>query len=69
MMRQERFTEQAQQVLSQSQEIVRRQRNSQWAVTHVLAALIGLEGGLAQQVLQKLKVDPARLRDRAVRTA
>ena len=67
MMRQERFTEQAQQVLVQSQEIVRQQRNSQWAVTHVLAALIGLKGGLAQQVLQKLKADPARLRDRVAR--
>jgi ATP-dependent Clp protease ATP-binding subunit ClpC len=67
MMRQDRFTEQAQQVLQQSQEIVRQQRNSQWGVPHVLAALIGLEGGLAQQVLQKLKVDPARLRDRVAR--
>jgi len=63
-MRQDRFTEQAQQVLAQSQEIVRQQRNSQWGVPHVLAALVGLEGGLAQQVLQKLNVDPARLRDR-----
>ena len=67
MMRQDRFTEQAQQVLQQSQEIVRRQRNSQWAVPHVLAALIGLEGGLAQQVLQKLNVDAGRLRDRVAR--
>ena len=41
MMRQDRFTEQAQQVLAQSQEIVRQKRNSQWAVTHVLAALTG----------------------------
>jgi len=64
MMRQDRFTEQAQAVLGQSQEIVRRQRNSQWAVPHVLAALISLEGGLAQQVLQKLNVDFARLRER-----
>ncbi len=67
MMRQERFTEQAQQVLQQSQEVVRHQRNSQWAVTHVLAALIGLQGGLAQQVLQKLSVDAGRLRDRVAR--
>jgi ATP-dependent Clp protease ATP-binding subunit ClpC len=63
MMRQDRFTEQAQAVLAQSQEIVRQKRNSQWAVPHVLAALVGLQGGLAQQVLQKLNVDPARLRD------
>ncbi|MCC7364979.1 MAG: AAA family ATPase [Dehalococcoidia bacterium] len=63
-MRQDRFTEQAQAVLSQSQEIVRQQRNSQWGVPHVLAALIGLQGGLAQQVLQRLNVDLGRLRQR-----
>ncbi len=64
MMRQDRFTEQAQQVLANSQEIVRQQRNSQWGVPHVLAALVSFEGGLAQQVLQKLNVDMTRLRDR-----
>jgi len=63
-MRQDRFTEQAQQVLAESQQTVRQQRNSQWAVPHVLAALIGLKGGLAQQVLQRLDVDLDRLRDR-----
>ncbi|MBE0608044.1 MAG: AAA family ATPase [Dehalococcoidia bacterium] len=63
-MRQDRFTEQAQQVLANSQEIVRQQRNSQWGVPHVLAALVSLEGGLAQQVLEKLNVDMTRLRDR-----
>ncbi|MCC6382792.1 MAG: AAA family ATPase, partial [Dehalococcoidia bacterium] len=63
-MRQDRFTEQAQQVLAQSQEIVRQKRNSQWGVPHVLAALTGLEGGLAGQVLQRLGVDLGRLRQR-----
>ncbi|MEX0781972.1 MAG: AAA family ATPase [Dehalococcoidia bacterium] len=63
-MRQDRFTEQAQQVLAASQEIVRQQRNSQWGVPHVLAALVGLQGGLAEQVLQKLSVDMNRLRER-----
>ncbi len=64
MMRQDRFTEQAQQVLANSQEIVRQKRNSQWGVAHVLAALVTLNGGLAEQVLQKLNVDMARLRQR-----
>ena len=68
MMRQARFTEQAQQVLANSQEIVRQQRNSQWGVPHVLAALVSFEGGLAQQVLQKLNVDMTRLRDRVGKT-
>ena len=64
MMRQDRFTEQAQQVLANSQEIVRQKRNSQWGVAHVLAALVTLNGGLAEQVLQKLNVDMNRLRQR-----
>jgi ATP-dependent Clp protease ATP-binding subunit ClpC len=64
MMRQDRFTEQAQQVLAASQEIVRQQRNSQWGVPHVLAALVGLQGGLAEQVLHKLNVEMNRLRER-----
>ena len=64
MMRQERFTEQAQQVLAKSQEIVRQQKNSQWGVPHVLAALITYEGGLAQQVLQKLNVNLPALKER-----
>jgi ATP-dependent Clp protease ATP-binding subunit ClpC len=62
MMRQDRFTEQAQQVLANSQEIVRQKRNSQWGVAHVLAALVTLNGGLAEQVLKKLNVDMERLR-------
>jgi ATP-dependent Clp protease ATP-binding subunit ClpC len=64
MMRQDRFTEQAQQVLANSQEIVREKRNSQWGVAHVLAALVTLNGGLAEQVLGKLNVDMAKLRQR-----
>ena len=64
MMRQDRFTEQAQAVLAQSQEIVRQQRNSQWGVPHVLAALLGKEAGLAEQVLKKLNADIAALKAR-----
>ena len=36
MLRPDRFTEQAQQVLANSQEIVRRYRHSQWDVEHIL---------------------------------
>jgi ATP-dependent Clp protease ATP-binding subunit ClpC len=64
MMRQDRFTEQAQQVLAHSQELVRHQRHSQWGVPHVLGALIGFKGGLAEQVLARLNVDSNRLRER-----
>ncbi len=64
MMRQDRFTEQAQQVLTASQEAVRARRHNQWGVPHVLFALAALDGGLALQVLEKLDVDVARLKAR-----
>ena len=57
MMRQDRFTEQAQTVLQNSQQIVREQRHSQWDVEHVLLALVQLKDGLAREVLQKMGVD------------
>ncbi len=64
MMRQDRFTEQAQQVLAASQEAVRTRRHSQWGVPHVLFALAELDGGLALRVLEQLKVDLASLKAR-----
>ena len=63
MMRQDRFTQQAQEVLAASQELVRQQRHSQWDVEHVLLALLQHPQGLARQVLEGLKVDVDRLRD------
>ncbi len=57
MMRQDRFTEQAQTVLQQSQQIVRDQRHSQWDVEHVFQALVELKDGLAREVLQKMDVN------------
>ena len=64
MMRQDRFTEQAQEVLSASQELMRTQRHTQWDVEHVLLALVQKEGGLAQQVLGRLNVPMSQLRER-----
>ena len=64
MMRQDRFTEQAQQVLAASQEAVRTRRHSQWGVPHVLFALSELDGGLALQVLERLDVDITPLKAR-----
>ncbi len=61
MMRQDRFTQQAQEVLAASQEMVRRQRHSQWDVEHVFLALLQYPGGLAQQIFGKLGVDTAQL--------
>jgi len=68
MMRQDRFTQQAQEVLAASQEIVRQQRHSQWDVEHVFLALLQHPAGLAQQIFSKLSVDVARLRQRVADT-
>ncbi|MFU8796695.1 MAG: ATP-dependent Clp protease ATP-binding subunit [Dehalococcoidia bacterium] len=56
-MKQERFTEQAQEVLAASQELVRRYRHNQWDVEHVLMALLEQEKGITQEILGELKVD------------
>jgi ATP-dependent Clp protease ATP-binding subunit ClpC len=64
MMRQDRFTEQAQEVLAASQQLVRDQRHSQWDVEHILLALLQHPAGLAADILTKLGVDVPRLRDR-----
>ena len=63
MMRQDRFTQQAQEVLAGSQELVRKQRHSQWDVEHVLLSLLQHPEGLAGQVLERLDVKVDRLRD------
>jgi len=68
MMRQDRFTQQAQEVLAASQEMVRQHRHSQWDVEHIFLALLQHPGGIAQQIFQKLGIDAGRLRDRVSET-
>src|SRR3972149_10860605 len=63
MMRQDRFTEGAQDVLAASQELVRKERHSQWDVEHVLMALLTHEGGAAPAIFEKLGVDRGKLRE------
>lgn len=58
----EKFTEQAQEALAASQELVRRYRHNQWDVEHVLLALLQQERGLAQDVLRELGVDVAKMK-------
>jgi ATP-dependent Clp protease ATP-binding subunit ClpC len=53
----ERFTEQAQEVLAASQELVRRYRHNQWDVEHVLLALLEQEKGITRDIFQMLGVD------------
>jgi ATP-dependent Clp protease ATP-binding subunit ClpC len=52
----ERFTEQAQEVLAASQELVRRYRHNQWDVEHVLLALLEQEKGITRDIFQMLGV-------------
>src|SRR3972149_4668621 len=63
MMRQDRFTEGAQEVLAASQEMVRKERHSQWDVEHVLMAMLTHERGILPAVFERLKVDVPKLRD------
>jgi ATP-dependent Clp protease ATP-binding subunit ClpC len=56
-MKQERFTEQAQEALALSQELVRQYHHSQWDVEHILQALLQQERGLVGDVLRELEVD------------
>ncbi|MQF48730.1 AAA family ATPase [SAR202 cluster bacterium AC-647-N09_OGT_505m] len=50
------FTEQGQDVLGSSQDIVRRFSHNQWDVEHVLLALLELENGVPVEVLRRLGV-------------
>ncbi len=68
MMRQDRFTQQAQEVLAASQEIVRQQRHSQWDVEHVLLALLQHQDGLAGRILEAMQVDVRALSRRVADT-
>jgi len=56
-MQQERFTEQAQEALAASQELVRQYHHSQWDVEHILMALLLQEKGLVGDILKELGVD------------
>ena len=65
MMRQDRFTEQAQEVLAESQQLVRQMRHAQWDVEHILVAMLSHQGNLAQEVFRRLGVDLEAMRSRA----
>ena len=56
-MKPERFTEQAQEALATSQQLVRHHKHNQWDVEHILLALLEQEKGLVGDILQELGVD------------
>jgi ATP-dependent Clp protease ATP-binding subunit ClpC len=61
-MRPEKFTEQAQEALALSQELVRQYKHSQWDVEHILLALLQQEKGLVGEILRELKADVDNIR-------
>jgi len=67
-LRPERFTEQAQEVLAASQELLRRYRHNQWDVEHILLALLEQEKGVTRDILQMLGVDVEAVKQRVVAT-
>ena len=60
----EQFTEQAQEILGKSQEIVRRYRHSQWDSEHILMALLEQEEGVPVEILRHLGVSIEQMHDR-----
>ena len=63
-MRQEKFTEQAQEVLGASQQLVSRYLNSMWDVEHIFLALLEQEKGLASDILKNLNVNLTAMKKR-----
>jgi ATP-dependent Clp protease ATP-binding subunit ClpC len=61
-MKPERFTEQAQEAIAASQDVVRRYRHSQWDVEHVLLALLEQEDSLTVKLLKETAVDDEAIR-------
>jgi len=56
VLRPDQFTEQAQEVLHNSQELVRRYSHSQWDVEHILLALLELKKGIPEEILGEIGV-------------
>jgi ATP-dependent Clp protease ATP-binding subunit ClpC len=61
-MRQERFTEQAQEAIQMSQQMAMQFKHSQWDVEHVLLALLVQRQGLVGEILKELKVNADTIR-------
>ncbi|MFC1903553.1 ATP-dependent Clp protease ATP-binding subunit [Chloroflexota bacterium] len=61
-MKQERFTELAQEALAASQQLVQQYKHTQWDIEHILLALLQQERGLVGDILKELKIDAATVR-------
>jgi ATP-dependent Clp protease ATP-binding subunit ClpC len=61
-MKQDKFTEQAQEALGFSQQIVKQMHHNQWDVEHILMALLQQEKGLVGDILRELGADVDSIR-------
>jgi ATP-dependent Clp protease ATP-binding subunit ClpC len=61
-MKQERFTEQAQEAISTSQQLAMQYQHSQWDVEHILLALLLQKQGLVGDILKELNIDVESIR-------
>ncbi|MBJ28090.1 MAG: Clp protease [Chloroflexi bacterium] len=64
----EEFTEQAQEAIVRSQELLRTMKHADWDVEHLVAALLENPKGVPAQVLNELKVDVPRVLDDVYRS-
>ena len=64
----DKFTERAQEILTASQELVRRFHHNQWDVEHIFLALLEQKGGVTQDILGELKVDVESMKKRVEAT-
>ena len=63
-MRTEDFTEQALQIIQDSQELVRNYRHSQWDVEHIFLALLNQEEGIPARILDHLGISAEAVKAR-----
>ena len=68
VLRPDQFTEQAQEVLHNSQDLVRHYSHSQWDVEHILLALLQLEHGIPENILTKIGVQVDSMKAQLDRT-
>ena len=60
----DRFTEQAQEAISVSQQILNRYRHNQWDCEHILLALVEQEKGVPAEILNELGINVDALHER-----
>jgi ATP-dependent Clp protease ATP-binding subunit ClpC len=62
-MKQEKFTEQAQEAIAASQQLVSEMGHNQWDIEHILLALLQQEKGLVSDILREMGTDSEALKN------